>query len=336
MGPAEALSLCMITGLSAPDTGSSLWVMSLTWLLLSSLLTADWCCRWYTMQTGAEPMSVLPGPRTRLLGPILVIEAVTSEDAGMYRCSASNAGGEASAELRLVVATPLHVEVTPPLLSVHLGGSAEFRCIESSQQSPTPQVTWYKDGRPLPGAARSNGDRLVIPGVGREDRGMYQCVVRRPEGETAQAAAELQLGGEYMAPQGSHSSGEYVAPQGSHSSGEFVAPQGSHSSGEYLAPQGSHSSGEYVAPQGSRSGVECVAPQGSRGGGECVAPQGSRGGGECVAPQGSHSSGECVAPQGSHSSGECVATEGSRRRKGGCRVRLSWQVRCQVPEWCHK
>lgn len=162
-------------------------------------MTDEWCYRWYTMQSGAEPVSVLPGPRIRLLGPILVIEAVTPEDAGMYRCSASNAGGEASAELRLVVATPLHVEVTPPLLSVHLGGSAEFRCIEASQQllqsSPSLLITWFKDGRPLPGAARSSGDRLVIPGVGREDRGMYQCVVRRTEGETAQAAAELQLGG---------------------------------------------------------------------------------------------------------------------------------------------
>jgi hypothetical protein len=135
------------------------------------------------------------------LGPILVIEAVTPEDAGIYRCSASNAGGEASAELRLVVVTPLHVEVTPPLLSVHLGGNAEFRCIEASQQphhsGPSLLITWFKDGRPLPGPTRSGGDRIVIPGVGREDRGMYQCVVRRAEGETAQAAAELQLGGKY-------------------------------------------------------------------------------------------------------------------------------------------
>jgi len=154
------------------------------------------------IQSGADPVSVLPGPRTRVLGPILVMEAVTPEDAGTYRCSASNAGGEASAELRLVVATPLHVEVTPPLLTVHLGGSAEFRCIEASQQShqmgSSLVITWFKDGRLLPGPARSSGDRLVIPGVGREDRGMYQCVVRRAEGETAQAAAELQLGGEYI------------------------------------------------------------------------------------------------------------------------------------------
>ena len=48
-------------------------------------------------------MLVLPGPRTRLLGPVLAIEAVTLEDSGVYRCSASNPGGEASAEVRLEV-----------------------------------------------------------------------------------------------------------------------------------------------------------------------------------------------------------------------------------------
>lgn len=50
---------------------------------------------------------------------------------GAYRCSVSNAGGETSAELRLVVSTPLHVEITPPLLSVHMGGTAEFRLVLS-------------------------------------------------------------------------------------------------------------------------------------------------------------------------------------------------------------
>lgn len=55
--------------------------------------------RWYA-QTGAEPMLVLSGPRTRLLGSMLAIEAVTLEDSGIYRCSASNTGGEASAEIR--------------------------------------------------------------------------------------------------------------------------------------------------------------------------------------------------------------------------------------------
>jgi Immunoglobulin I-set domain len=102
-------------------------------------------CRWYT-HNGPEPLPVLTGPRVRLLGPVLAIEAVTAEDAGTYKCSASNGGGEASAELRLSVATPLHVEISPNVLSVHMGGSAEFRCVVTSNGGPIgPQhITWFK------------------------------------------------------------------------------------------------------------------------------------------------------------------------------------------------
>lgn len=39
------------------------------------------------------------------------------------------------------------------------------------------------------------GNTLLVTGVGREDKGMYQCMVRRQEGDTFQAVAELQLGG---------------------------------------------------------------------------------------------------------------------------------------------
>ncbi|XP_026475441.1 Down syndrome cell adhesion molecule-like protein Dscam2 [Ctenocephalides felis] len=149
---------------------------------------------WYS-QSGPEPLLVLAGPRIRLLGPVLAVEAVTPDDAGQYRCTAVNAGGEASAELRLSVTTPLNVEVSPAMLSVHMGGAAEFRCIVTSQGNQVgPQfITWYKDGRQLPGSGHT-GQTLLVPSVGREDRGMYQCVVRRQDGDTAQASAELQLG----------------------------------------------------------------------------------------------------------------------------------------------
>ncbi|GAB0100349.1 Down syndrome cell adhesion molecule-like protein Dscam2 [Sergentomyia squamirostris] len=104
-------------------------------------------------------------------------------------------GGEASAELRLSVATPLQMEIAPNVLSVHMGGSAEFRCLVTSNgvQLGQQHITWFKDGRQLPSSGRI-GDTLLVTSVGREDRGMYQCVVRRPEGDTFQAAAELQLG----------------------------------------------------------------------------------------------------------------------------------------------
>lgn len=151
---------------------------------------------WYT-HNGPGPLPVLSGPRVRLLGPILAIEAVTSEDSGVYKCTASNVGGEASAELRLTVATPIQVEISPNILSVHMGGNAEFRCIVTSNGSPVgmQNILWYKDGRQLPSSGRIE-DTLMVTRVSRENRGMYQCVVRRPEGDTFQATAELQLGGE--------------------------------------------------------------------------------------------------------------------------------------------
>lgn len=96
---------------------------------------------------------------------------------------------------RLVVTAPLNVEVSPSLLSVHLGGNAEFECVVGGTSSQTGQhvITWYKDGRQLPGAGRQS-ETLTLNGIGREDRGMYQCIVRRGD-DTAQASAELQLGG---------------------------------------------------------------------------------------------------------------------------------------------
>ncbi|XP_037034782.1 Down syndrome cell adhesion molecule-like protein Dscam2 isoform X7 [Bradysia coprophila] len=150
--------------------------------------------RWYT-HNGIEPLPVLSGPRIRLLGPILAIEAVTAEDGGTYKCSASNTGGEASADLRLTVATPLQVDIQPNFLSVHMAASAEFRCVVTSNGAAVglQHITWFKDGRQLPSSGRI-GDTLMITGVGREDKGMYQCVVRREEGDTFQASAELQLG----------------------------------------------------------------------------------------------------------------------------------------------
>uniref|UniRef100_A0A8D9ERR1 Down syndrome cell adhesion molecule-like protein Dscam2 n=1 Tax=Cacopsylla melanoneura TaxID=428564 RepID=A0A8D9ERR1_9HEMI len=148
--------------------------------------------RWYRTDHNLEPLLVLPGPRTRVLGPILAIEGVTGEDSGTYRCSSSNIGGEATAEVRLQVSTPYRVEVNPPLLSVHLDGSATFQCDIAPYDSGPYLIAWFKDGRQIPG--RSSSSSLVINPVGREDKGIYQCIVRRNDGDTAQGAAELQLG----------------------------------------------------------------------------------------------------------------------------------------------
>lgn len=102
---------------------------------------------WYTLSGSNEPLPVLSSSRVRLLGPILAIEAVTSEDAGNYKCTVANAGGEANAELRLTVSTPLHVEIVPNVMSVNMGATAEFRCVVSSNGMPMVShhhITWIK------------------------------------------------------------------------------------------------------------------------------------------------------------------------------------------------
>lgn len=52
-------------------------------------------------------------------------------------------------------------------------------------------VSWLKDGKTMPGHEESV---LRIDSVRKEDKGMYQCVVRN-EQESAQGSAELKLGG---------------------------------------------------------------------------------------------------------------------------------------------
>jgi hypothetical protein len=129
------------------------------------------------------------------MGPILAIEAVTPEDAGTYKCIASNSGGEASTELKLIVTTSIQVEVSPNFISVNMGQSNEFSCLVTSNGIPiqTHQISWFKDGRQLTTIGR-NENILRLATVGREDKGMYQCIVRRKEGDTFQASAELLLG----------------------------------------------------------------------------------------------------------------------------------------------
>lgn len=97
--------------------------------------------RWYHIQPGYEPRAVSAGARTRVLGPVLAVEAVTEQDSGLYKCTAQNSAGEASAELRLSVLGQLVVEVDPPLAVVRMGGTAEFRCIVTHASS-SHLITW--------------------------------------------------------------------------------------------------------------------------------------------------------------------------------------------------
>ncbi|VVC39650.1 Hypothetical protein CINCED_3A005038 [Cinara cedri] len=148
--------------------------------------------RWYHVLDENEPKLLDTESGIRVLGQVLSVEAVRPENAGVYRCAAGNDAGQTSADTRLDVVVPLRVQINPASATVSLNGQTELRCMTSSSNDGPHSITWYKDGRVMAGRAQRDVLRLVS--VSRADCGMYQCLVRRGDGETAQSAATVRLG----------------------------------------------------------------------------------------------------------------------------------------------
>lgn len=72
--------------------------------------------------------------------------------------------------------------------TIDYGRSATLTC--NPEGNPIKSISWMKDGVLL----NHNDNVFRIDAVRREDRGMYQCFVRNDQ-ESAQASAELKLGG---------------------------------------------------------------------------------------------------------------------------------------------
>ncbi|KAJ1531014.1 hypothetical protein ONE63_005846 [Megalurothrips usitatus] len=166
-------------------------------------------CRWWRQ---GQDNSLDAVDRFSVHDGTLTIPSVREADAGLYFCNASNSEGSEVLELTLQVWAPLSVHVLPPRQTVDVGKAADLVCQVAG--FPRQRVRWLKDGRPLRGltaslagedlveeaAAASTArvrllapDRLHITAVTKEDRGMYQCVVRNDH-DMAQGSAELRLG----------------------------------------------------------------------------------------------------------------------------------------------
>lgn len=82
---------------------------------------------------------------------------------------------------------------------VNSGGTAMINCTWGGW--PAPRLEWLHNGVPLGAGVAggrirvsSSGDQLIISSVHRADKGVYQCMARN-ERDSAQASAELRLGG---------------------------------------------------------------------------------------------------------------------------------------------
>ncbi|XP_061698268.1 basement membrane-specific heparan sulfate proteoglycan core protein isoform X3 [Syngnathoides biaculeatus] len=150
-------------------------------------------------------------PRAVIRGNMLTFTAVDPADEGDYACKALNTHGEHTARVSLFVkrsnpnslGTQPQVQVSPQNIDAHEGDALRLYCRASG--SPTPKLTWLKNGGQIPPQAipshgfhqfksnsvdvlhrrieefQANMDRtdigtLLIPDVKVSDSGTYMCV----------------------------------------------------------------------------------------------------------------------------------------------------------------
>ncbi|XP_031772525.1 Down syndrome cell adhesion molecule-like protein Dscam2 isoform X4 [Apis florea] len=151
--------------------------------------------RWYKFIEGSsrrQPVQL--NERVRQVSGTLIIREARVEDSGKYLCIVNNSVGGESVETVLTVTAPLGAEIDPSTQTIDFGRSAIFTC--NVRGNPIKTISWLKDGKPL-GLEEAV---LRIESVKKEDKGMYQCFVRNDQ-ESAQATAELKLGGRFEPPQ---------------------------------------------------------------------------------------------------------------------------------------
>uniref|UniRef100_M3ZDA5 Cell adhesion molecule-related/down-regulated by oncogenes n=1 Tax=Xiphophorus maculatus TaxID=8083 RepID=M3ZDA5_XIPMA len=125
------------------------------------------------------------GGRVKLLADSsLQISGVRPQDAGAYRCEATNAHGYSEIRVWLLVpAEAPSVEVRPQTQTFSRGDEIRFVC--SASGSPPPQISWSHGNMPLadqPGV-------LTIRGTLPEDAGDYTCQATNEAGSASQSAS---------------------------------------------------------------------------------------------------------------------------------------------------
>uniref|UniRef100_H0VN85 Hemicentin 2 n=1 Tax=Cavia porcellus TaxID=10141 RepID=H0VN85_CAVPO len=130
-------------------------------------------------------------------GGTLVITRPSPQDTGAYVCTATNAVGFSSQEMRLSVNTKPRIRVnglqdtdSPLHVTAKTGKEVTLDC--EAQGSPPPLVTWTKNAQPLlPGTDRYLNHVLLPSGSLRltraqaSDDGHYECTASNPAGSAS-------------------------------------------------------------------------------------------------------------------------------------------------------
>ncbi|XP_023314212.1 hemicentin-2-like [Trichogramma pretiosum] len=151
--------------------------------------------RWYKFIEGtSRRQPVQLNERVRQVSGTLIILEAQVDDSGKYLCVVNNSVGGESVETVLTVTAPLAAEIEPRSQIIDFGRPATFTC--NTKGNPIKTVSWLKDGKPI----GHEDTTLKIESVKKDDKGMYQCFIRNDQ-ESAQASAELKLGGRFEPPQ---------------------------------------------------------------------------------------------------------------------------------------
>lgn len=121
----------------------------------------------------------------------LVIEHVKPEDAGVYKCVASNDVGETSCTANLQVQEKM---IAPEFVGGDEAGPItiveddELHLEVKVEGQPKPEITWNKDGKPLKETKtvtieeKDDSYRIDIKGVSLDDSGKYKCEAKSEAG----------------------------------------------------------------------------------------------------------------------------------------------------------
>ncbi|KAM6982618.1 LOW QUALITY PROTEIN: basement membrane-specific heparan sulfate proteoglycan core protein [Tautogolabrus adspersus] len=129
-------------------------------------------------------------PRTEVSGGDLQINLATAEDAGSYKCVASNKVGNSEVVAKVTVRSPLAVRVSPQVEVKAQGSAVEFTC--SAAGGIETKVEWLKEGGALPPNHHVKDGVLRIENLEQSNEGVYICRASGVYGQ-AQDSARLTI-----------------------------------------------------------------------------------------------------------------------------------------------
>ncbi|XP_068809627.1 hemicentin-1 isoform X4 [Struthio camelus] len=109
----------------------------------------------------------------------LAIYGTVNEDAGDYKCVATNDAGVVERSLTLTLQSPPVITIEPVETVIEAGATAMLNCQANGE--PPPTIEWSRQGHPVVSSERvtalSNGS-LRIVAAQKEDTSEYECVAR--------------------------------------------------------------------------------------------------------------------------------------------------------------